>query len=354
MNHETPLFQTLEPPKTPWTRWVTSFFIHTGIIALMIAIPVAIHEKIQPRRYNETRLVAPAPLTPPPPMKIKAPKPLPAPKIKFKEPDIKPPVVVKKVVLPPPEPPKIEPRKVEVKIEQPKVEVARVILQPKFDAPVPTPAQPAPPRPAVKTEVFAANAPAPMGAKREDSVKMGGFGDPNGVKPSQNANAKGTIAALGGFDMPQGSGNGGRNGTGRVVASAGFGNTGVPGNAGYGSAGPRATVQNAGFNQAKVEAVAARSVRDEAPSQTPVEIISKPKPVYTAEARQMKLEGEVLLEVVFSASGQIQVVRTVRGLGHGLDETAREAAQQIKFRPGTRGGAPADMKGIVHIVFELS
>jgi hypothetical protein len=48
------------------------------------------------------------------------------------------------------------------------------------------------------------------------------------------------------------------------------------------------------------------------------------------------------------------VIRLVRGLGYGLDENARDAASRIRFHPGTRNGAPVDMTGTVHIVFELS
>jgi TonB family protein len=95
-------------------------------------------------------------------------------------------------------------------------------------------------------------------------------------------------------------------------------------------------------------------VQAKAPANTPVEILSKPKPVYTQEARNLRLEGEVSLEVVFSASGSVQVVRVVRGLGHGLDEAAEQAAAQIKFHPGTRDGVPVDTRATVHIVFELT
>ena len=35
------------------------------------------------------------------------------------------------------------------------------------------------------------------------------------------------------------------------------------------------------------------------------------------------------------ASGQVVVQGVVHGLGHGLDEEARRAAQQIRFRPVT-------------------
>lgn len=90
------------------------------------------------------------------------------------------------------------------------------------------------------------------------------------------------------------------------------------------------------------------------PAITPVEILSKPKPVYTPEARNLHLEGEVSLDVIFSASGSVQILRVVQGLGHGLDEAAQNAATRIRFKPGTRDGAPVDTRATIRIVFELT
>jgi TonB family protein len=91
-----------------------------------------------------------------------------------------------------------------------------------------------------------------------------------------------------------------------------------------------------------------------AASSTPVEITFKPNPVYTDEARNMKLEGEVLLEVSFSANGTLRVNRVVRGLGHGLDEAAVTAANKIRFKPASSGGQPIDSTAVVHVTFQLA
>ncbi len=85
-----------------------------------------------------------------------------------------------------------------------------------------------------------------------------------------------------------------------------------------------------------------------------VEILSKPRPSYTEEARRQRIEGEVLLEILFTAAGQVRVLRTVRGLGYGLDESAIAAAEAIRFRPAERAGVAADSTAIVHIVFQLA
>jgi TonB family protein len=87
---------------------------------------------------------------------------------------------------------------------------------------------------------------------------------------------------------------------------------------------------------------------------TPVEITFKPNPIYTQEARDLKLEGEVLLEVEFEAGGQLHVKRVVRGLGHGLDEAAIVAANKIRFKPATRDGQTVDSTAILHVVFQLA
>ena len=77
------------------------------------------------------------------------------------------------------------------------------------------------------------------------------------------------------------------------------------------------------------------------------------KPVYTDEARSLKLEGEVLLEVMFGANGTLHVNRVVRGLGHGLDEAAIAAANKMRFKPALRMGQPVDSTAIVHVLFQI-
>jgi TonB family protein len=85
-----------------------------------------------------------------------------------------------------------------------------------------------------------------------------------------------------------------------------------------------------------------------------VEILYKPHPGYTQEARALRIEGEVQLEVMFMANGNLRIEHTVAGLGHGLDQMAMQAAQQIRFRPATQDGQPCDSRATVHIVFQLA
>lgn len=89
-------------------------------------------------------------------------------------------------------------------------------------------------------------------------------------------------------------------------------------------------------------------------SMSAIEILFKPRPAYTEEARRLQIEGEVLLELLFASTGEVRVLRVMRGLGYGLDETATNAARAIRFHPASRAGVPVDFIAPVHIVFQLA
>ena len=189
-------------------------------------------------------------------------------------------------------------------------------------------------------------------------VQTGGFGDPNGVPVNNNSTSKGPlIAKVGSFDLPSGPGSG--NGTGGdkgvrgTVASAGFGNGVAPVSDGGGHG--NAQVRTTNFGNA--EPAPSDAPKKQAPiisKDTPVSVLSKPAPSYTLEARQRKIEGDVELEVEFTATGQVRVIRVVQGLGYGLDESAVKAAEKIRFAPARRDGQAVDAQGRLRIVFRLS
>ena len=156
-----------------------------------------------------------------------------------------------------------------------------------------------------------------------------------------------------------GNGTGGANGKPGVVASAGFGNGVATGDNTGRSNNSRGNgnVRQAGFGDTEPTATMAKAKISEpsaAPRNTPAEVLSKPNPLYTEEARKMRIEGEVLLEVVFESGGKVHVNRVIRGLGHGLDEAAIHAAEEIHFKPALRDGQPSDSTAVLHIVFQLA
>jgi len=192
--------------------------------------------------------------------------------------------------------------------------------------------------------------------KPREAVQTGGFGDPNSVPDNNNKNRSPNMTAQGGFDMPagpgQGNGTGGAKGAKGAVESTGFGNGIAAGSAGGGS---RGSIQSAGFGDQSAVAAGPKVRQTAAVSNTkPAEILFKPKPAYTDEARTKKVEGDVLLQVVFSAAGEVKVGRVVQGLGYGLDESAEAAARQIRFKPAIQDGQPVDFPAVVHITFELA
>ena len=85
-----------------------------------------------------------------------------------------------------------------------------------------------------------------------------------------------------------------------------------------------------------------------------LEILQKPRPAYSDEARRLQIEGEVVLEMLFPASGKARVLRVTRGLGHGLDESAVNAAAAIRFRPAMERGLAVDTVATVRIEFQLA
>ena len=220
---------------------------------------------------------------------------------------------------------------------------------------------PAIPKQLVKTNVFSTGSSAtPTMAAAPQKVQTGGFGDPNGVPASENHGRPITIAQAGGFDMPRGpgygNGTGGAKGARGVVASTGFGSGVATGDGSGRISASRGTVRQAGFGDADVVATPQPKTKAAEPvvKTLPAEITYKPRPVYTDEGRQLKIEGEVLLQVVFTATGQIRIGRVVQGLGHGLDESAIRAAEKIQFKPALKDGQPTDFEAVLHIVFQLA
>lgn len=243
--------------------------------------------------------------------------------------------------------------------EQPKPEMAAPKIDTTQFMPAVLKAGGARPALVVHTGEFGSSAPVTVNAPIE-KVQTGGFGDPNGVPGQGKPNAKLQIAGAGSFDLPtgpgKGNGTGGAKGIAGNIASSGFGSGIATPGRGDGRSPGLGSVQSAGFAAQAAAPGTPKAQRqlDAGPASSPVEITYKPNPVYSDEARQLRLEGEVLLEVMFSANGQLHVNRVVRGLGHGLDEAAVAAAGKMRFKPALRNGEPVDSTAVVHVVFQLA
>jgi TonB family protein len=82
-------------------------------------------------------------------------------------------------------------------------------------------------------------------------------------------------------------------------------------------------------------------------------ILYRERAKYTEQARQNKIQGTVMLTIVFGADGRIQDIRTVRGLPDGLTETSIEAAQKIRFHPAVLNGKPVSVRATLEFTFNL-
>jgi len=90
-------------------------------------------------------------------------------------------------------------------------------------------------------------------------------------------------------------------------------------------------------------------------STEPLEIIERPRPSYTQEARARKIEGVVRVRACFRSDGTVQVLEILNSLGYGLDERAIAAVQRIRFKPGKRNGeALPEQTAVIEVDFRLA
>ena len=320
-------FELLPDAKPRWNQIGLSAAGQLVFLGLLLLSPVVFPQTMQTAlKFDVVELMQPVTEIPLPPVAPKPPTPRPQPKIKPKV-EPKPPELKPEVPDQPLQLPQLTPKQPHVflnlKPTLPKahtVEVKPVELKPIFQATeiVLTSAGPKAP----KEEAKASPAPGTVVAAL-NKVQTGGFGDPNGIVGKGNPNRGANINQAGSLSLPggpgHGNGSGGAQGLRGTVASDGSGRgSGAAGNATAG-----------------------------------VAILYKPNPPYSREGRELKLQGDVVLEVVFLASGQLQIVRVVSGLGHGMDEEAIQAAQRIRFTPAMRVGHPVDSPALLRIEFRL-
>jgi len=346
-------FGLLPEPESNPASFLTSCIINGAILALLIVFGTVAHHELEVRKMESTEIVFPT--TPPPEIKVKVKVP-PQPKL--------PP-------LPEPKIAKLEaPRIFKPKIE-PKPEVKPLaVMQEKLALPTIAAAKPAivlAPQP--KAALAAAAAPA-LTPQLHPSVSPVHLGDLNGVQPNPQATRPATIAALG---NPNGGLQGKSEAPKGVVGSTGFGNSLRPGS----SAGTMGKVASAGIpgangssqngttgTQSKVAAAgipgmstpyapSSAQVVQEAKTTPPV-LLSHAEPEYTSEARQLKIQGDVVLRVTITTSGQMVVHNVIHGLGHGLDESAMRSAPTYRFRPATQNGQPVEYTTNIIIKFQTA
>ena len=83
------------------------------------------------------------------------------------------------------------------------------------------------------------------------------------------------------------------------------------------------------------------------------QILVRPNPQYTDEARQHQVAGTVVVKAVLSSSGQVTNVEVLSRLPYGLTEQAVDAAQRIEFVPAMKDGRPVSQYVQIEYNFSL-
>jgi len=291
-----------------WRSFGTGLLLQFFAVFVLVTIPILFPDKFEPVRHYLVSVLTRPEL---PKVKLHLKTTMVAPRPQPVAPELSEATPAPRIYLPAAAPvaKPVTSRRSEPSAVTP--EVASVIASP---APLPLPAL------AVPTLV-----------RPRDEVHTGIFGANDESGPSNSANSGHGRGGVVNAKFSDGRADGVVGGTDRRVASSGFLDSRAT------SADPKP-----------------KKELPSAPAITPVKIVLKPRPTYTAEARSRKIEGEVVLKVIFAASGNVQVLSVVSGLGFGLDESAENAAARIQFQPAKHDGQPVDVTATVHIVFELA
>jgi TonB family protein len=81
--------------------------------------------------------------------------------------------------------------------------------------------------------------------------------------------------------------------------------------------------------------------------------ISEVKPGYTQEAKQARIQGQVVVSCVVLPDGSVVDVKVIDPLDPGLDEQAIKAARQWRFKAGTKDGRPVPVRIDLEFTFTL-
>jgi TonB family protein len=88
-------------------------------------------------------------------------------------------------------------------------------------------------------------------------------------------------------------------------------------------------------------------------SPSSAQVISRVDPSYPMLAKQMKVQGAVILEALISKNGSIQDIQVLSGPAI-LSEAAREAVKQWHFKPYYQSGRPVETEARITVNFTIS
>ncbi len=324
---------------------ITSVVINVTILLLVIVVGLVVKTNPQIKKQIDAIYLPPPQPQPPPPPPVKRPPP-------------------PKQLPPPPTPPKPTP--------VPPVPVPEIKPLPTPPKPVvPTPAPPkaiTPPPAPVKIDLGNKAVSIPNKDLNPTAVRMGM--ETNPLAPTGPAVSNINLGNAGAKTNPGNTGLGPNatkvvlgsgNPNGKNVNGTGPGAVQITGlrNGTYGSNGPAnsGNIANRPVNLGNGSSQTTQGQKPVVVSMmaTPPKVLYKPVPVYSAEAKAIHLEGNVSMRIRVTSTGAVEVLQVVHSLGHGLDESARQAIQGTRFKPALDGsGNPVDWEGTVLVNFQLS
>jgi protein TonB len=82
-------------------------------------------------------------------------------------------------------------------------------------------------------------------------------------------------------------------------------------------------------------------------------LIYSVEPEFSEEARKAKVAGNVLVNLWVGTDGLPSHVHVIRGVGMGLDDKAKEAVMQYRFKPAMENGKPVLVELNVEVNFQI-
>lgn len=90
------------------------------------------------------------------------------------------------------------------------------------------------------------------------------------------------------------------------------------------------------------------------PGVTPPRPTRRIEPEYSQEARDARIQGTVMLQIVITEQGRVTDVSVLSPLGFGLDEKAQAAVEKWEFAPGMKAGQPVKVLATVEVNFRFA
>jgi TonB family protein len=124
-----------------------------------------------------------------------------------------------------------------------------------------------------------------------------------------------------------------------------------------GAPSPAATTREAPLHEPAVRPpkIEVGALVEPGPDVTPPKLVTIQKPEYPPLARQLRVDGEVVLAVLVDENGKVVDVRLVEQVAQrvGINEAAVAAARTARYEPATKGGVPVKMWMSLRIPFRL-